>query len=62
MEMLSVLLTLSEGNPQVTGGFPSQGVSNPGFDLFLEVSLNDVLNKRRVTGDLRRHDAHLTSL
>ena len=45
MEMLSALLALCEGNPQVTGGFPPHMVSNAPFDVFFNVSLNKRLNK-----------------
>ena len=38
--MLSILLALCEGNPPVTGGFPSQRASNTAFDVFFDVNLN----------------------
>ena len=34
METISALLALCEGNPPVTGGFPSQRYSNTAFDVF----------------------------
>ena len=41
MEMIYVLLALCEGNPLVTGGFPSQMDNNMGFDSFF----GDILSK-----------------
>ena len=35
METLSALLALCEGNPPVTGGFPSQWQVTQSFDFFL---------------------------
>ena len=46
METVPALLALCEGNPPVTGGFPSQRDSNTGFDAFFDVSLNKRLNKQ----------------
>ena len=43
---VSASLVLCEGNPQVTGKFPSQRASNAGFDIFFDVSLNKRLNKQ----------------
>ena len=45
METLSTLLDLCEGDPPVTGGFPSQRTGNLDFDVFFDVSLNKRLNK-----------------
>ena len=45
METLSLLLALCEGNPPVTGGFPSQRASNMSFDVFFDVTQNELLNK-----------------
>ena len=45
MEMVSALLNLCEINPLVIVGFPSQRVSNAGFDVFFHVNLNKQLNK-----------------
>ena len=56
MAMLSALLALCEGNPPVTGGFPSQRASD---DVFVDVSLNKSLNKPLSASDLRCHDAHV---
>ena len=58
METLSALLAFLCGNPQVTGGFPSQKASNAGFGVFSEVNLNKRLHKQSNTGDMRRHDRH----
>ena len=54
-ETFSALLALCEGNPPVTGGFPSQKVSNTVVDVFSGVSLNKRLNKQSSVGDLRCH-------
>ena len=59
METLSALLDLHEGNPRVTGGFPSQRPVTWGFDVFFDLRLKK--NGRahnRDTGDLRRHCTH----
>ena len=45
LEELSMLLALCEGNPPMTGGFPSQRSSNMGFEVFVDVSLNKLLKK-----------------
>ena len=45
-ESVSALLDLCEGNPPVTGGFPSQSASNTGFDVFFDICLNKRLNKQ----------------
>ena len=45
MGTISALLALCEGNPPVTGGFPSQTASIAGFDVSFYVSLNKLLNK-----------------
>ena len=37
METVSALLALCEGNPPVTGGFPSQWASNASCDVFFDV-------------------------
>ena len=40
---------LYEGDPPVTGGFPSQMASSiAGFDVFFDVSLNNPLNKKPI--------------
>ena len=44
MEMFSTLLAFGEGNPPVTGGFPSQRASN---DFFI-VSLSKLLDRRSI--------------
>ena len=60
MITLSALLALCEGNPPLTGGFPTHRVSVRRALIFFVVvpSLNKLLNKRWVTGDSRHHDAH----
>ena len=45
METLSSLLAPCEGNPLVTGGFPSQIAANADPWCLFEVRLNQVLNK-----------------
>ena len=52
METFSALLVLCEGNPPVTGGFPSQKPVTRGLDVFFGLRLN------KQSGDLRRHRAH----
>ena len=46
MESFSVLLAVSEGNPPVTGGFPSQRPVTLIFDVFLDASRNKQLHKQ----------------
>ena len=57
METFSALLALCEGNPPVTGGFPSQRPGTRSFDIFFDLCLNKRLSKRNA-GDLRRHRAN----
>ena len=40
------LLVLCEGNPPVTGGFPSQRPVTRSFDAFVDLRLNNRLNKQ----------------
>ena len=42
---ISALLAFSEGNPPVTGGFPSQRASKADFDVSFVASLNKPLIK-----------------
>ena len=58
MESFSMLLALYEGNPPVTGGFPSQGPVTQSFNVFFDLHLKKCLSKRRGTGDLRCHHTH----
>ena len=44
METCSMLLALCEGNPLVTGGFPSQRPVTWSFDVFLDLRLNKWLS------------------
>ena len=46
METFSALLALCEGNPPVTGGFPSQKTVTQSFDIFFDQRLNKRLGKR----------------
>ena len=46
METFSASLALSEGNPPVTGGFPSQRPVMRSFDVFIDVRLNKRLSKQ----------------
>ena len=62
METLSMLLALCEGNPPVTGGFPSQGARNTGFDVSLMWSQTNCWTNSHVTSDLRLYHPHITSL
>ena len=59
MEMLSSLLALWEGNPPVTGGFPSHRASNADVFFFFVASLNKLLNNQ-LSGVLRQQ--HVMSL
>ena len=45
METFSALLALCEGNPPVTGGFPTQRPVTRSFDVFFGVRLNKRLSK-----------------
>ena len=58
METFSALLALCEGNPPVTGGFPSQRPAMRSFDIFcIYAWINGGANNRD-TGDLRRQRIH----
>ena len=46
MGKLFTLLALCEGNPPMTGGFPSQRIVMPNFDTFFDISPNRLLNKQ----------------
>ena len=46
METCSALLALCEGNPPVTGGFPSQRPVTRSLDAFFDVRLNKGLSKQ----------------
>ena len=46
METFSVLLALCEGNPLVTGGFPSQRPVTRSFEVFFDLPLNKRLGKQ----------------
>ena len=59
METFSALLALCEGNPAVTGGFPSQRSVTRSFDVFFLIcTWTTGWANNRDTGDLRRHCAH----
>ena len=45
-EFQTLLLALCEGNPLVTGGFPSKRPMTLSFDIFFDVYLNKLLNKQ----------------
>ena len=45
METLFPLLALCEGNPPITGGFPSKRATNMGLDVIFEVSQSKQFNK-----------------
>ena len=62
VDTLSALLSLCDGNPPVTGGFPSQGAMMRIFDICLVVLLTSCWANSRVTGDLIRLYAHVMSL
>ena len=46
METFSALLALCEGNPPVTGGFPSQRPVTWSFDVSFDLSLNERFSKQ----------------
>ena len=46
METFSALLALCEGNPPVTGGFPSQRPVTRSFDVFIDLRLGKRLSKQ----------------
>ena len=46
VETFSVLLALCEGNPPVTGGFPSQRPVTQSFDVFFDLCQNELLSKQ----------------
>ena len=46
METFSALLALCEGNPPVTGGFPSQRPVTRSFDVFFNLRLNKRSSKQ----------------
>ena len=58
---VSTLLTLCKGNPQTTGGFtpPVHGIRS--FDVTLLLTWTSYWTNNRVTSDLNRHEAHVTS-
>ena len=58
MESLSALLALSEGNPSVTGGFPSQRPVTRGFDGFFICAWTNGWANNRHAGDLRFYRFH----
>ena len=61
METSSALLALCEGNPPVTGWFPSQRPMTQSFDEFFDLRLNKRLSKQPGgchAGDLRGPHAH----
>ena len=47
MERFSASLVLCQGNPPVTGGFPSQGPVRRSFGVFFDLHPNKRLNKQR---------------
>ena len=46
METFPVLLALYEGNPPVTGGFPSQRPVTQIFNVFFDLRINKRLRKQ----------------
>ena len=46
METFSALLALWDGNPPITGGFPSQRPVTRSFDVFFELRLNKRFSKQ----------------
>ena len=62
METLSALQALCEGKPPVTGGFPPTGPPMWSFDVALVLTWTSCWTNSQSIGDLRRLDAHVTSL
>ena len=56
IETFSALLALCEGNPPITGGFPSQRPVTRNFDVFIAWTLYWASNRN--ARDLKRHRAH----
>ena len=62
MCMLSTSLAPSDGNPTVTGGFPTQRDSNAELCVFFfVVTPTWCSTNTQAAGDLKRHNAHVTS-
>ena len=58
METFSVLLSLCEGNPPVSGGFPSQRPAMQSIDVSLICAWTNDWANNWDAGDLRHHLAH----
>ena len=58
METFSESLVLCEGDPPITGGFPSQRPVTRSFDVFFDLRLNKRLSNNQDAGDLRCQRAH----
>ena len=58
METFSASLALCEGNPQPTGGFPSQRPVTRSFGVLFDLHLKTLSINNQDAGDLRRHHAH----
>ena len=52
------LLAFCEGNPRVTGGFPSDWPVTLGFDVFFDLRLNKRLKNNRYPDDMRCNSTH----
>ena len=57
MAAFSALLDVCDGNPTVTGRFPSQRPVTRNFDVFFICARTNGSASNRGTGDLRRHRA-----
>ena len=58
MGTFSALLALCEGNPPVTGGFPSQRPVTRSFDVFFDLRWTNGRANNRDAGDLRHRRDH----
>ena len=58
MGAFSALLAFCEGNPPVTGGFPSQRPGTRSFDIFFDLRLNKRLRNKPDACDLGRRRVH----
>ena len=58
METFSALLAHCEGNPPVTGWFPSQRPVTRNYDVSFDLRLHKWLRNNWDAGDLKRYRTH----
>ena len=61
METFSALLAFCEGNPPVTGGFPSQRPVTRSFDIFFDLRRNKRLSKQSRRRWFETPSCHITT-